>query len=149
VRGHASGRSSATPFAAFAGANLTLLLIGLLITLVVALIVWLIGLIWPRPRRRWSNPVGVSRRSACKSWFFATRLGLAARRSSSSRVLFLGLTGIPAVVVVRVDLRVKNPDSLRFLGQMVDAVEAVGFRNCQSPRVQFISSIRRKTRFRG
>jgi hypothetical protein len=45
VRGLASGRSSATPFAAFAGANLTLLLIGLLITLVVALIVWLIGLI--------------------------------------------------------------------------------------------------------
>jgi hypothetical protein len=45
VRGLASGRSSATPFAAFAGANLALLLIGLLITLVVALIVWLIGLI--------------------------------------------------------------------------------------------------------
>jgi hypothetical protein len=44
VRGLASGRSSATPFVAFAGANLALLLIGLLITLVVALIVWLTGL---------------------------------------------------------------------------------------------------------
>lgn len=44
VRGLASGRSSATPFVAFAGANLGLLLIGLLITLVVALIVWLTGL---------------------------------------------------------------------------------------------------------
>jgi len=45
VRGLSSGRSSATPFIAFAGANLALLLIGLLITLVVALIVWFIGLI--------------------------------------------------------------------------------------------------------
>jgi hypothetical protein len=45
VRALASGRSSATPFVAFAGANLALLLIGLLITLVVALIVWLSGLI--------------------------------------------------------------------------------------------------------
>ncbi len=44
VRGLASGRSSATPFVAFAGANLALLLIGLLITVVVALIVWLTGL---------------------------------------------------------------------------------------------------------
>jgi hypothetical protein len=44
VRELASGRSSATPFAAFAGANLALLLIGLLITLVVALIIWLTGL---------------------------------------------------------------------------------------------------------
>jgi hypothetical protein len=43
VRGLASGRSCATPFVAFAGANLALLLIGLLITLVVALIVWLTG----------------------------------------------------------------------------------------------------------
>ena len=45
VRGLASGRSSTTPFVAFAGANLALLLIGLLITLVVSLIVWLAGLI--------------------------------------------------------------------------------------------------------
>jgi len=44
MRGLASGRSSATPFVAFAGANLALLLIGLLITVVVALIVWLTGL---------------------------------------------------------------------------------------------------------
>lgn len=45
VGGLVSGRSGATPFVAFAGANLALLLIGLLITLVVVLIVWLIGLI--------------------------------------------------------------------------------------------------------
>jgi hypothetical protein len=44
MRGLASGRSSATPFVAFAGANLALLLIGLVITVVVALIVWLTGL---------------------------------------------------------------------------------------------------------
>ncbi len=44
VRGLASGRSSATPFVAFVGANLALLLIGLLITLAVTLIVWLSGL---------------------------------------------------------------------------------------------------------
>ena len=44
VRGLASGRSRATPFVAFAGANLALLLIGLLITVVVALILWLTGL---------------------------------------------------------------------------------------------------------
>ena len=44
VRELASGRSSLTPFVAFAGANLALLLIGLLITLVVVLIVWLTGL---------------------------------------------------------------------------------------------------------
>ena len=44
ARGLASGRSSATPFVAFAGANLALLLIGLVITLVVALILWLTGL---------------------------------------------------------------------------------------------------------
>ena len=44
MRELASGRSSATPFVAFAGANLALLLIGLLITLVVVLIVWLTGL---------------------------------------------------------------------------------------------------------
>jgi hypothetical protein len=44
VPGLASGRSSATPFVGVAGANLALLLIGLLITLVVALIVWLSGL---------------------------------------------------------------------------------------------------------
>ncbi len=45
LRGLASGRSIATPFVAFAGVNLALLLIGLLITAVVTLIVWLIGLI--------------------------------------------------------------------------------------------------------
>jgi hypothetical protein len=44
ARGLASGRSSATPFVAFAGANLALLLIGLLITLVVAVVIWLSGL---------------------------------------------------------------------------------------------------------
>ena len=44
VRGLASGRSGATPFVAFAGANLALLLLGVLITLVVALIVWLTGM---------------------------------------------------------------------------------------------------------
>jgi hypothetical protein len=44
VRRLASGRSIATPFVAFAGANLALLLIGVLITLVVAVIVWLNGL---------------------------------------------------------------------------------------------------------
>jgi hypothetical protein len=44
VRALASGRSRATPFVAFAGANLALLLIGVLITVVVALILWLTGL---------------------------------------------------------------------------------------------------------
>ena len=44
VRGLASGRSRAIPFVAFAGANLALLLIGLLITVVVALILWVTGL---------------------------------------------------------------------------------------------------------
>jgi hypothetical protein len=43
VRGLTSGRSGATPFVAFVSANLALLLIGLAITLVVGLIVWLTG----------------------------------------------------------------------------------------------------------
>lgn len=44
VRGLTSGRSTATPFVAFVGANLALLLIGLVITLVVGLVVWLTGI---------------------------------------------------------------------------------------------------------
>ena len=43
VRGLTSGRSEATPFVAFVAANLGLLLIGVAITLVVVLIVWLLG----------------------------------------------------------------------------------------------------------
>lgn len=45
MRGLASGRSDATPFVAFVGANLALLLIGVLITVVVGLVVWLTGLL--------------------------------------------------------------------------------------------------------
>jgi len=43
VRGITSGRNAATPFVAFVGANLALLALGLLITLLVGLIVWLAG----------------------------------------------------------------------------------------------------------
>jgi hypothetical protein len=43
VRGIASGRNAATPFVAFVGANLALLALGLLITLVVVLVAWLAG----------------------------------------------------------------------------------------------------------
>jgi hypothetical protein len=43
VRGLASGRSAATPFVVFVGANLALLALGVLIALVVGVIVWLAG----------------------------------------------------------------------------------------------------------
>ena len=43
VRGLTSGRSAATPFAAFLAANLGLLMIAVLGVLIVALVVWLIG----------------------------------------------------------------------------------------------------------
>ena len=43
VRGLTSGRSAATPFVAFVGANLALLALGLLLTLIVGVIVWLAG----------------------------------------------------------------------------------------------------------
>jgi len=43
VRGLTSGRSAATPFVAFVGANLALLALGLVLTLIVAAIVWLAG----------------------------------------------------------------------------------------------------------
>lgn len=45
MRGLASGRSDATPFVAFVGANLALLLIGVVVTVVVGLVVWLTGLL--------------------------------------------------------------------------------------------------------
>ncbi len=43
VRGFTSGRNAATPFVAFVGANLALLALGVLLTLIVAAIVWLAG----------------------------------------------------------------------------------------------------------
>jgi len=43
IRSLGSGRSSSTPFVAFVGANLGLLLIGVAIALVATLIVWLVG----------------------------------------------------------------------------------------------------------
>ena len=43
VRGLTSGRSAATPFVAFVGANLALLALGVVLTLIVVVIVWLAG----------------------------------------------------------------------------------------------------------
>jgi len=45
VRGLTSGRSAATPFAAFVAANLGLLLLAICGSLLVALVVWLIGVL--------------------------------------------------------------------------------------------------------